>query len=68
MKAAGCGASDVPQGGNAHRFRGQPCSKYQRTGGVSMYYVGIDIGKNNHVASMMDASRKTVFKAFALGL
>jgi len=29
-----------------------------------MYYVGIDIGKNNHVASMMDASRETVFKAF----
>jgi len=31
-----------------------------------MYYVGIDIGKNNHVASMMDSSRKTVFKAFTL--
>jgi len=30
-----------------------------------MYYVGIDVGKNNHVASMMDASRKTVFKAYA---
>ena len=30
-----------------------------------MYYVGIDVGKNNHVASMMDASRKAVFKAFA---
>ncbi|MCL2877084.1 MAG: IS110 family transposase [Betaproteobacteria bacterium] len=30
-----------------------------------MYYVGIDVGKNNHVASMMDASRKPVFKAFA---
>lgn len=30
-----------------------------------MYYVGIDIGKNNHVASMMDASRKTIFRAFS---
>ena len=30
-----------------------------------MCYVGIDVGKNNHVASMMDASRKTDFKAFA---
>ena len=30
-----------------------------------MYYVGIDVGKNNHVASMMDASRKVTFKAFA---
>ena len=29
-----------------------------------MYYVGIDVGKNNHVASMMDASRKTIFKAY----
>jgi len=30
-----------------------------------MYYVGIDVGKNNHVASMMDSARKIVFKAFA---
>jgi len=30
-----------------------------------MYYVGIDVGKNNHVASMMDASRKTAFRAFS---
>jgi transposase len=29
-----------------------------------MYYVGIDVGKNNHVASMMDASRKATFKAY----
>jgi len=63
MKAAQCGASDIPQGGNAHRFRGHPCSKYG-TGGAKMDYIGIDIGKNNHVASMLDASRKTVFKAF----
>lgn len=31
-----------------------------------MFFVGIDIGKNNHVASMMDESGKVVFKAFSL--
>lgn len=31
-----------------------------------MYYVGIDIGKNSHVASMMNEQGKTVFKAFSL--
>lgn len=30
-----------------------------------MFFVGIDIGKNNHVASMMDNNGKVVFKAFA---
>ena len=30
-----------------------------------MFFVGIDIGKNNHVASMMDESGKVVFKAFS---
>ena len=30
-----------------------------------MFFVGIDIGKNNHVASMMDDSGKVVFKAFS---
>lgn len=30
-----------------------------------MFFVGIDIGKNNHVASMMDESGKIVFKAFS---
>lgn len=30
-----------------------------------MLFVGIDIGKNNHVASMMDESGKVVFKAFS---
>jgi transposase len=30
-----------------------------------MLYLGIDIGKNNHVASMMNDSGKIVFKAFA---
>lgn len=31
-----------------------------------MFFVGIDIGKNNHVASMMDETGKAVFKAFPL--
>lgn len=30
-----------------------------------MLFVGIDIGKNNHVASMMDEYGKVVFKAFS---
>ncbi|MEY8337627.1 IS110 family transposase [Lachnospiraceae bacterium 62-35] len=30
-----------------------------------MFFVGIDIGKNNHVASMMHESGKVVFKAFS---
>ncbi len=30
-----------------------------------MFFVGIDIGKNNHVASMMDDTGKVVFKAFS---
>lgn len=30
-----------------------------------MFFVGIDIGKNNHVASMMDETGKVLFKAFS---
>ena len=30
-----------------------------------MLFVGIDIGKNNHVASMLDENGKVVFKAFS---
>ena len=30
-----------------------------------MYYLGIDIGKNNHVASMLNDEGKVVFKAFS---
>lgn len=30
-----------------------------------MLYLGIDIGKNNHVASLMDQKGKTLFKAFS---
>ncbi len=30
-----------------------------------MLFVGIDVGKNNHVASMMDENGKVVFKAFS---
>lgn len=30
-----------------------------------MLYLGIDIGKNNHVASLLDDSAKTLFKAFS---
>ena len=30
-----------------------------------MYFLGIDIGKNNHVASMLDDSGTPVFKAFS---
>lgn len=30
-----------------------------------MFFVGIDIGKNTHVASMMDQTGKVVFKAFS---
>jgi transposase len=29
-----------------------------------MFFLGIDIGKNNHVASMVDGDGKTVFRAF----
>ena len=30
-----------------------------------MYYLGIDIGKNTHVASLIDDSKKVIFKAFS---
>ena len=30
-----------------------------------MFYLGVDIGKNNHVASMLDQTGKPVFKAFS---
>ena len=30
-----------------------------------MFYLGIDIGKNNHVASLIDQNGKIVFKAFS---
>lgn len=30
-----------------------------------MFYLGIDIGKNNHVASLMDDKAKIIFKAFS---
>jgi len=30
-----------------------------------MFFLGIDIGKNNHVASMIDDTNKPVFKAFS---
>lgn len=30
-----------------------------------MFYLGIDIGKHNHVASMLDAGKKPLFKAFS---
>ncbi len=30
-----------------------------------MFYLGIDIGKNTHVASLMDEKSKIIFKAFS---
>lgn len=30
-----------------------------------MFYIGIDIGKNNHVASLIDENAKIIFKAFS---
>lgn len=30
-----------------------------------MFFVGIDIGKNSHVASMRNDNRKIIFKAFS---
>lgn len=30
-----------------------------------MFYLGIDIGKNTHVASLIDSKKKVVFKAFS---
>lgn len=30
-----------------------------------MFYLGIDIGKNTHVASLMDEKAKVIFKAFS---
>jgi len=30
-----------------------------------MFYLGIDIGKNNHVASMLDDEKKLIFKGFS---
>ena len=33
--------------------------------GDYMFYLGIDIGKNNHVASLLDEKGKVIFKAFS---
>ena len=30
-----------------------------------MFYLGIDIGKNTHVASLVDDKKKVIFKAFS---
>ncbi len=30
-----------------------------------MLYLGVDIGKNTHVASLIDQNSKTLFKAFS---
>ena len=30
-----------------------------------MFYLGIDIGKRNHVATMLDDGKKAVFRAFS---
>ncbi|MCC5429163.1 IS110 family transposase [Clostridium botulinum] len=30
-----------------------------------MFYLGIDIGKNTHVASLIDEKAKVIFKAFS---
>lgn len=30
-----------------------------------MFYLGIDIGKNTHVASLMDEKTKVIFKALS---
>lgn len=38
--------------------------KYGSAGG-KVYFLGIDIGKNTHVASMIDENGKTVFRAFS---
>lgn len=32
-----------------------------------MLYLGIDIGKRNHVASLMDENAKLLFNAFSFG-
>jgi Ethanolamine utilization protein EutJ (predicted chaperonin) len=32
-----------------------------------MLYLGIDIGKNTHVASLLDDNAKLLFKAFSFG-
>jgi len=34
-------------------------------GGDIMFYLGIDIGKNNHMASLLSEDGKTIFKAFS---
>ena len=30
-----------------------------------MFFLGIDIGKNSHVASLIDDKKKVIFKAFS---
>jgi hypothetical protein len=40
-------------------------SKILIAGCFAMFYLGIDIGKNNHVASMLNDEGKIVFKAFS---
>lgn len=57
-------ASNLPQGCDACQQRGRHSPKSVVTG-ESMKYLGIDIGKNNHVASMLGEDGKSIFKAFS---
>jgi len=57
-------ASYLSQGCNAYRQRGKHSPKY-RNAGEGMYFLGIDIGKNNHMASLIGEDGKPVFRAFS---
>ena len=64
MLAVKCRASYLPQGCGAYRQRGKHSPEYTDRG-KEMFYLGIDIGKNTHTASMIDEDGKSVFRAFS---
>ena len=62
-----CRTSDIEQGGNVYQQRGATKTKTKLNimEMTALYYLGIDIGKNNHVASLIDNAGKPVFKSFS---
>ena len=56
-------APDLQQGSGAYSIRGSYLKSNFKVD--IMLYLGVDIGKNSHVASLMDDAGKVIFKGFS---
>jgi len=59
-----CDSSYFSQGSNACQIRGNSIQK-KSARGISMLYLGIDIGKNTHNASLINGEGKLLVKGFS---